>query len=203
MTAAAYSACVEGRRCTPAGTDSPNCTFGRSKRLDHPINCVNFEQAERFCAARGARLPSEAEWEFAARGGAAAQRYPWGNAQPSRSCVLERGATHLPRRALSGGCLRPVRPFRQRLGVDLRLLWSLSVAAPHITLQGLSRGKLEPALREMDAHPAAQPCGARAERFPSRISLRADPAGCRMPLRCFPRRPLPPRGDHSHLWSGV
>jgi sulfatase modifying factor 1 len=87
VTAAAYSACVEGRRCTPAGTDSPNCTFGRSRRLDHPINCVDFAQAERFCAARGARLPNEAEWEFAARGGAAALRYPWGDESPhGRAC---------------------------------------------------------------------------------------------------------------------
>ena len=90
VTAAAYAACVEGKLCTPASTGSRNCTYGRADRLDHPINCVDFEQAERFCAAREARLPTEAEWEFAARGGSAAQRYPWGDESPDgRACWKE------------------------------------------------------------------------------------------------------------------
>ena len=82
VTAAAYSACVEGRRCTPAAVSSPNCTGSNPERFDHPINCVDFDQAEAFCKARGARLPTEVEWEYAARGGPAALRYPWGNEPP-------------------------------------------------------------------------------------------------------------------------
>jgi formylglycine-generating enzyme required for sulfatase activity len=53
-----------------------------ARRAKHPINCVDWEMADRFCKKRGKRLPSEAEWEFAARG-PDGRRYPWGDEAPS------------------------------------------------------------------------------------------------------------------------
>jgi formylglycine-generating enzyme required for sulfatase activity len=47
----------------------------------HPVNEVTWNGARRFCAWRGARLPTEAEWEAAARG-REGRRYPWGSAPP-------------------------------------------------------------------------------------------------------------------------
>jgi len=52
----------------------------------HPINCVDWNMADDFCRARQARLPTEAEWEFAARG-PDGRKYPWGDEEPSEKFI--------------------------------------------------------------------------------------------------------------------
>lgn len=57
------------------------CNWRTPGRGDHPVNCVNQFDAQAYCRFVGARLPSEVEWEKAARG-PAGRPYPWGLAEP-------------------------------------------------------------------------------------------------------------------------
>lgn len=61
----------------------PTCNYrDPDKFKDHPINCVDWTMADAYCKYRGGRLPTEAEWEFAARG-PDGRIYPWGDDAPS------------------------------------------------------------------------------------------------------------------------
>ncbi len=80
VTQARYQACVDVGGCSAPGTDA-SCNWDPVGRADHPVGCVSWDQANVYCTYVGKRLPSEAEWEKAARG-ATGLVYPWGNSAP-------------------------------------------------------------------------------------------------------------------------
>lgn len=82
VTVAQYKACVDAGVCS-APRMGQLFNYGREERADHPVNGVSWTQAMTFAEWVGARLPSESEWEYAARSQGQDQLYPWGDTEPT------------------------------------------------------------------------------------------------------------------------
>ncbi len=92
VTVAQYKSCVDSGSCSAKGLDVPSwdgkeqkdwawaCNWAKPGREQHPMNCISWSQANTYCKWLDKRLPTEAEWEKAARG-TDARKYAWGNTE--------------------------------------------------------------------------------------------------------------------------
>jgi iron(II)-dependent oxidoreductase len=94
VSVADYRACIARGKCTEPLTHHRNqyCNFNAPGRDAHPVNCVDWGQAQAYCQWKGGRLPWEPEWEKAARAGSTS-RYPWGHSVGCSQAILDDGKT--------------------------------------------------------------------------------------------------------------
>ena len=89
-----YDECVNAGKCSKPNYKNGNCFLWTNQGLskiappqellgdDNPVVCISWRQANDYCKFRGARLPTEAEWEYAATNGGKTT-YSWGNERPT------------------------------------------------------------------------------------------------------------------------
>ena len=106
VTVVQYRACVRAGKCTKPNTDDNN-NWGKKGMGRHPINGVDWYQARAFCRWVGGRLPSEAEWEYAARSAGRPWRFPWGDAPATcERAVFDDKKTRVGSGKYTAGCGR-------------------------------------------------------------------------------------------------
>ncbi|HNS96802.1 MAG TPA: bifunctional serine/threonine-protein kinase/formylglycine-generating enzyme family protein [Polyangiaceae bacterium] len=107
VTVQAYRLCVEAGACVAVDTShlvsnaeeqakwNTFCNWGKPGRDQHPMNCVDWHQAQAYCAWVHKRLPSEQEWEYATKGGEEQRMHAWGDDKPDadrlNACDLDCG----------------------------------------------------------------------------------------------------------------
>jgi len=93
VTVGQYRECVDAGACDPPRCDAEDISRGvivcnwSELRENHPVNYVTWANALQFATWVGARLPSESEWEYAARSQGVVQTFPWGNQRPTCDIV--------------------------------------------------------------------------------------------------------------------
>jgi sulfatase modifying factor 1 len=102
VTTGAYKKCVADGKCKPTHK-ATFCNEPHTDRDDHPINCVDWTMADAYCAAVGKRLPTEREWEYAARGGSEQRTFSWGEDPPTTKNACYQHGESCPVKGFAAG----------------------------------------------------------------------------------------------------
>ncbi|MBI1878747.1 MAG: SUMF1/EgtB/PvdO family nonheme iron enzyme [Chloroflexi bacterium] len=86
VTNAQYRRCVEAGGCELPGCYPYPEAYEAETKKNYPVVCVSWYQAQKYCEWRGGRLPTEAEWEKAARG-TDGRIWPWGDKPPDKTLL--------------------------------------------------------------------------------------------------------------------
>jgi len=81
VTVAEFAACVAVGACAIAGGPTTLCDSDDPTRGNYPVNCLSWDIARMYCSWKQKRLPTQEEWEYAARR-PDGREYPWGNDPP-------------------------------------------------------------------------------------------------------------------------
>lgn len=101
VTVQAYAKCVEAGACSKPSAGE-GCNEAKADKANHPVNCVDLSQAEAYCSWAKMRLPTEDEWEYAARG-QESRVHPWGDTQVSDQACWNRSQGTCPVDAHTAG----------------------------------------------------------------------------------------------------
>jgi formylglycine-generating enzyme required for sulfatase activity len=148
VTVEAYQACLDAGACTyvPRSTDC-NLERERDEYKRDPVNCVTWAEAVKFCAWRGAELPTDGMWEYAA-GGRRGWHWPWSEQMTTTSYEPQNGAIHR-RVAIDGLCLEG--PTTEASHMPHRIQYHTKVTCP---VGSLPRGDTPDKLKDMTGNVA-------------------------------------------------
>ena len=94
VTVKEYAACIDAGKCQTPKDFNRNkyCNLNANDRDNHPINCVDWQDAADYCEWKSGRLPYEPEWGKAARAGSSSH-YPWGQEVTCNEAIVDDGVT--------------------------------------------------------------------------------------------------------------